>query len=52
VVTPVTLPPGRFKLVTRPLAIGSSPLRKTIGIFVVAPLAARVVGVFATITAT
>jgi hypothetical protein len=38
--TPVTLPPGRFKLVTRPVWTGSSLLTKTMGIFVVAALAA------------
>jgi hypothetical protein len=28
---PVTLPPGRLKLTTSPIAIGSSPAEKTIG---------------------
>jgi hypothetical protein len=32
VLTPVTLPPGRFMLVTRPLPTGSPPTMKTIGI--------------------
>ena len=40
--TPVTLPPGRLKLDTRPSATGSAPLTKTIGIVVVAALAASV----------
>jgi hypothetical protein len=31
-VTPVTFPPGRSMLSTRPYLIGSSPLAKTIGI--------------------
>jgi len=39
---PVTLPPGRLKLDTRPSATGSAPLPKTIGIDVVAALAASV----------
>ena len=38
--TPDTLPPGRFKLATRPVLIGSTPFRKTMGIVVVAALAA------------
>src|SRR5947209_11678171 len=29
--TPVILPPGRLRLVTRPLSIGSPPLMNTIG---------------------
>ena len=40
-VTPVMLPAGRPKLSTRPSAIGSPPISKTIGIEVVADLAAR-----------
>ena len=40
-VTPVRLPPGRFKLATRPAAIGSIPFWKTIGIVAVAAFAAR-----------
>src|SRR5262249_46842993 len=39
--TPVTLPPGLFMLVTRPSWTGSPPVWKTIGIVVVAALAAR-----------
>jgi hypothetical protein len=38
--TPVTLPPGRLRLVTRFSLIGSPPVAKTIGIVVVAALAA------------
>ncbi len=37
---PVTLPPGRLRLATRPSWTGSPPVRKTIGIVVVAALAA------------
>ena len=37
---PVTLPPGRLRLATRPCLTGSAPLAKTIGIVVVAALAA------------
>jgi hypothetical protein len=37
---PVTLPPGRLKLATRPASTGSPPAVKTIGIVVVAALAA------------
>ena len=37
---PVTLPPGRARLATRPSLTGSSPTVKTIGIVVVAALAA------------
>jgi hypothetical protein len=40
VVTPVTLPPGRLKLATRPALTGSEPMPKTTGIDVVAPFAA------------
>ena len=39
-VTPVTLPPGRLKLATRPSRIGSPPISKTIGMVVVAAFAA------------
>jgi hypothetical protein len=39
-VTPVILPPGRLRLGTRPTLIGSLPLLNTIGIVVVAALAA------------
>ena len=38
--TPVTLPPGRLRLATRPSLTGSLPVAKTIGIVVVAALAA------------
>jgi hypothetical protein len=31
--TPVALVPGRLRLLTRPDAIGSAPLAKTIGVF-------------------
>ena len=34
---PVTLPPGRLRLATRPTLTGSPPVAKTIGIVVVAP---------------
>ena len=40
-VTPVTLPPGRLRLATRPTWTGSLPMPKTIGIVGVADLAAR-----------
>jgi hypothetical protein len=43
--TPVTLPPGRLRLATRPNLTGSPPLAKTIGIAVVAALAAIAEGV-------
>ena len=53
---PVTLPPGRLRLATRPSFTGSAPLEKTIGIVVVAALAASDAGVpppaVATITVT
>src|SRR5947209_671479 len=39
--TPVTLPPGWLKLATRPPAIGSAPVSKTIGMEEVAAFAAR-----------
>ena len=42
--TPVALPPGRFKLATRPSLIGSSPVVNTIGTVEVAALAARAAG--------
>ena len=44
-VTPVTLPPGRFRLLTRPILTGSAPTSKTIGMAVVAALAASAAGV-------
>ena len=40
VVTPVRLPPGRFRLATSPSATGSAPVRKTTGMVLVAALAA------------
>ena len=53
-VTPVRLPPGRARLPTSPVAIGSAPISKTIGIVVVADFAASAAGAppGATITAT
>src|SRR5207247_5299031 len=52
-VRPVTLAPGRARLVTRPAATGSTPTVMMIGMVVVAFLAARVVGlVDVTITST
>ena len=51
--TPVILPLGRLRLATRPDSTGSLPIAKTIGIVVVAALAARAAGIgLATITAT
>src|SRR5215470_6770411 len=44
-VTPVTLPPGRLRLGTRPSCTGSPPSSKTIGMVVVTALAARAGGV-------
>ena len=44
---PVALPPGRARLATRPSLTGSSPTPKTIGIVVVAALAASAAGVAA-----
>ena len=52
-VTPVTLPPGRLRLATRPSRTGSLPVVKTIGIVVVAAFAASAGGVLvAAITVT
>ena len=45
--TPVTLPPGRLRLATRPCLTGSPPVAKTIGTVVVAALAASAEMVFA-----
>ena len=42
---PVTLPPGRFKLATSLVPTGSPAVAKTIGIAVVAFLAANTAGV-------
>ena len=39
-VMPVTLPPGRLRLTTRPAWTGSTPITKTIGIVAVSALAA------------
>ena len=50
--TPVMLPPGRLRLVTRPSLTGSPPLANTIGTVVVTVLATRAEIAFATITAT
>jgi hypothetical protein len=41
--TPVTLPPGRLRLATSPVPIGSPPATKTIGMLGVAALAASAV---------
>src|SRR5262249_23959376 len=49
-VTPVTLPPGRLRLVTRPIWIGSDPVSKTTGMTVVAALAARAAGLLVAAT--
>ena len=53
-VTPVRLPPGRFRLATSPILTGSAATAKTIGMVAVAALAAIAEGVPppATITAT
>src|SRR5215813_7723547 len=52
-VTPVTLPPGRLRLVTRSSCTGSPMVVKTMGIVVVAAFAASAAGVpFAAMTAT
>ena len=48
VVTPVTLPPGRFEAGDKSVPTGSPPVAKTIGIVVVAALAASAEGVPAT----
>ena len=50
--TPVTLPPGRLRLSTRPSLTGSPPTEKTIGTVVVAAFAASAEAGFPTITAT
>jgi hypothetical protein len=54
IVTPQRLPPGRFRLATRPYFTGSPPNAKTIGMVEVAAFAANTVGPesSATITAT
>jgi hypothetical protein len=43
-VTPVIFPPGMAKLGTSPVATGSVPVSKTIGIVVVAAFAASAAG--------
>src|SRR5215813_824214 len=51
--TPVRLPPGRLKLSTRPVLTGSAPVKKTIGMVLVAAFAANDDGASqVTITAT
>ena len=45
VMNPVALPPGRLKLATRPNSTGGSAIRKTIGMVLVAALAATAAGV-------
>jgi hypothetical protein len=49
---PVRLPPGRARLDTRPSLTGSSPLPNTMGIVVVAALAASVAAVVPGVTIT
>ncbi len=44
-VTPVRLPPGRFRLATSPISTGSKPISKTMGSVLVAALAANDAGV-------
>jgi hypothetical protein len=44
-VAPVTLPPGRLKLATRPTSTGLVAVVKTVGTVVVAALAASAAGV-------
>jgi hypothetical protein len=44
-VTPVTLPPGRFRLATKPSLIGSPPISKAMGMVAVAAFAATAAGV-------
>src|SRR5262249_37546336 len=52
-VTPVTLPPGRLRLGTRPILIGSEAVSKRIGMVVAVAFAASAAGVLvAAITAT
>jgi hypothetical protein len=46
--TPVRLPPGRFRLATRPNLIGSAPIAKTIGMTAEAALAAMAPAVLVT----
>src|SRR5262249_39145727 len=49
--TPVTLPPGRLRLATRPVLIGSVPVTNTIGTAAVAAMAARVAATLPMMTA-
>ena len=51
-VTPVTLPPGRLRLATRPILTGSLPTTKMMGVLVDADLAACAAVLWPTITAT
>ena len=51
-VAPVTLPPGRLMLATRPICTGSLAVVKTMGVVVIAAFTASTPGVLATITAT
>jgi hypothetical protein len=44
IMIPVTLPVGRFRLVTKPVAIGSLPITNTVGIASVADFAASAAG--------
>jgi hypothetical protein len=50
--TPVILPPGRLRLVTKPSSTGSAPTKKTIGTVEVAALAANAAAVPSTATRT
>src|SRR5215471_14060455 len=50
--TPVRLPPGRFRLAISPSSIGSNPAVKTIGIVAVAAFVGGTAGPLAAITAT
>src|SRR5258708_19187169 len=50
--TPVTLPPGRFKLGTSPLTTGSAPVSNTIGIVLVAAIATCAAAVLPGVTMT
>ena len=50
--TPVTLPPGRFMLTTRPNLTGSAPIENTIGMLEVADLAASAAAVAPPVTIT
>src|SRR5215204_2469798 len=52
IATPVVFPSGLFRLVTKPRRTGSSPLRNTIGIVLVAACAEVIEGLLAKITST